>query len=149
MGKAPADATLVPNAKFLLEVDNITIMSFEKITIGDSEWGVIEGRTGTDELHKLTSSGLKTVTTFTVEKQLRDEGGADDVKEIINWHAAGSKDRRTGAVVFLDRDDNELIRLEFSHGWISKFTYPELDASQNNTPLAFIFDISVGTYKAS
>lgn len=139
-----ADANYEPNAKFILEIDDIAITSFEKVTIGDSDWGIIEGRTGTDALHKITSSGLKSPTTITLEKHLRD-GGAGDVVEIINWHAAGSKDRRSGAIVILNRDDEEQMRFEFKNGWISKFTAPELDAGQENNPTVFTFEISVGT----
>lgn len=146
---APKDATYVPNARFILEIDNISIMSFEKVGMGDSEWGIIEGRTGADDLIKNTSSGLKTVTTFTIEKHLRDSGGSEDIKELINWHAAGSNDRRTGAIIIQDREGAELLRYEFKYAWISKHTPPELDASQDNSPLVFIFELSVGEFKAA
>jgi len=141
-GKAAPDANYETNAKFLLEIEGIAIMAFEKITMGDSEWGVIEGRTGIDELVKGTSSGLKKPMVITVEKHLR-VGGADDVKEIIDWHNAGSKDRKSGAVAHLDRDGAETIRFNFKNAWIPKITPFELDASQDSNPTVFVFDLSI------
>jgi phage tail-like protein len=138
-----ADANYQPNAKFRLDIDDITITSFEKVTFGDSEWGVIEGRTGVDPLHKITSSGLKTVTTITLEKHLR-EGGASDVAELINWHQSGSKDRKSGAVVILDREDVEQLRFEFKNAWVSKVTIPELDAAQEASATIFVVELSIG-----
>jgi len=142
----PVDATYVPNAKFILEIDDIAITSFEKVTMGDSEWGILDGRTGTDPLYKITSSGIKTPSIITIEKHLRDSDGISDIKPIITWHQAGSKDRRSGAIVVLDREDKEQIRFEFRNGWVSKFTPPELDASQENNPSIFAFEISIGEF---
>lgn len=142
------NSTYTPNAKFILEIDNISIGSFEKVSFGDSEWGVIEGRSGNSPLTKITSSGLKTVTTITLEKQLRD-GGAAAVQELVDWHNAGSSDRRSGAVIYLNREDEEIQRISFDYGWVSKVTPPELDASQDNTPLVWSFEISVGSYTVS
>lgn len=140
------DANYQPNAKYLVEIDGIALMACEKVTFGDSEWGIIEGRTGADPLHKITSSGIKTATTITLEKHLR-EGGVDEVREMINWHASGSKERKSGAIVLQDRDGLELMRFEFTNGWVSKFTSPEMDATQDNSPMLFTFELSVGEYR--
>ena len=137
------DANYEPNVKFILEIDDIALTSFEKVTIGDSTWGIIEGRAGTDPLTKITSSGLKSVQVITLEKQMRD-GAAQDLNELIVWHTAGSKDRRSGAIAILNRDDEELMRFNFKLGWVSKFTPPELDANQDNTAMVFKFEISIG-----
>lgn len=148
-GTPPPDATSIPQVKFILEVDGIRLMAFEKITPNDGEWGVIENRTGLDELHKIPSSGLKKTRTFDCEKTLRDEGGTEDIKEIINWHESGSLDRRTGAVIYEDREGNEILRLEFSNAWVSKATPPEMDASQENSPYVFKFTIICPKIKAA
>jgi len=142
------NATYIPNAKFLLEIDGISIGSFEKATLGDSEWAIISGRTGDYALHKVTSSGLKTVTTLTLEKHLRD-GGRDEVNEMLEWHKGGSKNRKSGSLVIADREDVEQIRYNFNDGWVSKITPPPMDASQDNSPLVFIFEISLGTYSVA
>lgn len=131
------------NALFSLEIDDISIMSFEKVTFGDSEFGVIEGRTGIDPHYKQTSSGLKMTTDITIEKHLR-EGQKSEVLEITDWHQGGSKDRRSGAVVIHDRLGTEVIRFNFKDAWVSKASYPELDANQENNPVVFTFTLSVG-----
>ena len=47
------DANYQPNARYLVEIDGIALMACEKATFGDSEWGIIEGRTGADPLYAL------------------------------------------------------------------------------------------------
>jgi len=141
-GAASADANTELNSKFLLEIDNISVMAFEKITIGDSEWGLITNRTGADGLTKQTASGLKKETTLSIEKHLR-VGGAADVNEIIQWHQLGSTSKKSGAIALLDRDGNEVMRLNFKEAWVSKVGFPELDAASEDSNSVFTFDLSV------
>jgi len=133
------------SAKFLLEIDGIALTRFQKVTLGDSEWGIIASRSGTDKLSKVTSSGLRTELVITLEKHLQ-AGGEADINELIEWHQSGSLDRKSGAITYLDREDQPLVTFEFTDGWISKLTPPELDATQENSPLVFTFEISVGEY---
>jgi len=141
-GKAAPDANYELAGKFLLEIDGIAIMAFEKIKIGDSEWGLGEGRTGADPLTKTTFSGLKKPNIITIEKSVR-VGGVDDVKEILEWHLSGSKDRRDGSIVTLDRDGQEIYRENFKNAWVSKVTHPERDASSDDAQLTYTFELSV------
>jgi len=139
-GAAAADANYIPNVKYMLEVDGIALMAFEKITPSDSEWGVIEGRTGIDPLVKIPSSGLKKTQTIECEKYIRD-GGMSDVKEILDWHSQGSLDRRSGALIYMDREDVEILRLNFTNAWISKASLPDEDGTQDSNPMVFKFTI--------
>ena len=137
---------LETGSKFMIEIDGISIMAFEKCTLGDSEWGKIESRTGLSPLSKEISSGIKTTTMLTAEKNLRVDG-VSDIKEIINWHASGSTDRRSGSLVWLDRDDQELMRANFGNAWVCKTTMPDLDATADNNPMTFKFEIVMGTFE--
>ena len=141
-GAALPDANTELNSKFLLEIDNIAIMAFEKLTFGDSEWGLITNRTGADDLTKQTASGLKKETTLTIEKHLR-VGGAADVNELVQWHQLGSKNKKSGSVVMMDRDGNETLRINFKGAWVSKVGFPELDASQEDQNSVWTFDLSI------
>jgi phage tail-like protein len=139
---ADTQANFQPNCMYMLEIDGISTMSFEKLAINGSEWSIIEGRAGTDPLYKTTSSGLKTNQTITIEKHLR-VGEVDDVKELINWHMAGSNTKKTGAVVLLDRDKAEIMRFNFKQAWVSKFTPPDLEGRADNTAMVFGFELAV------
>lgn len=129
------------SSKFAIEIDGIRLAAFEKCSVGDSEHAVIESRTGIDPLTKQACSGLKNIQTVTIEKNLR-VGGADDLEELINWHRAGSADKRSGSIISLDRDGNEIHRLNFADGWISKWTPPEFDASSDEAQM-HVFEITV------
>lgn len=137
-GAAAPDANYEPNVKYMLEVDNVSLMAFEKFTPSDSEWGVIEGRTGIDPLVKIPSSGLKKTQTIEGEKHIR-VGGIADIREILTWHSKGSLDRRSGSLVYMDREDVEIIRLNFRNAWISKVSVPDLDGGADASPMIFKF----------
>jgi hypothetical protein len=139
-GASAPDANYLPNVKYMLEIDGIAIMAFEKLTPSDSEWGVIEGRTGIDPLVKIPSSGLKKTQTIEGEKHIRD-GGIADIRELLTWHSKGSLDRRSGALVYMDREDVEIIRLNFKNAWISKTSLPDLDGTADSSPMVFKFTI--------
>jgi len=146
-GQAAADANLELKSKFRLEVDNISLMAFEGLKFGESTWGEIKSRTGVDGLTQETMSGLKQTTTIEITKKLR-VGGAGDIAEILNWHTQGSKDRRGGSIIILDRDDNEVMRFNFKNAWVLTRSEIEFDASDETGDIPFVFTLSVAEVTA-
>lgn len=141
-GTAPAGAISEIAVKFILEVDSVALTAFEKITISDSEWGVVPNRTGNDGLNMQEDSGLKKVQTIEFTKHHR-AGGTADIKQLLTWHNAGAKDKRSGAVVYFDRDDTELMRLNFKDGWVMKVKPPESDAETEDAKMTWVFTLSI------
>jgi hypothetical protein len=141
-GSAEPNANKQINAHFWLELDGIAVTAFDRVTIGDSEWAVLEQRTGVDGDHKLTNSGLRGPTTITFRKDLL-VGGWSDISTILTWHDEGSKDRRSGAVVVTDRDGTEISRANFKDAWVSKRSAIDFDSLNENEPVPFEFELSV------
>jgi len=141
-GNAAPDAEVQLNSRFRLEIDGIQLMAFEKVTIGDSEWTEGTTRTGIDKLVKQTFAGVKNSIEITIEKNERI-GGAADINQIIEWHQSGSSDRRTGAIIYLDRAGDPIRRLNFSNAWVKKWTPPEADANADDTAATHSFVLSV------
>lgn len=147
-GQAAPDANVELKSLFRIEIDNIGIMAFEKCSIGPSEWTVMENRTGIDPLMKTRHSNLQKPIDVTITKSERT-GGAEDVNEMITWHQAGSTDRRSGAIVMLDRDGEEIRRFNFRNAWVSKYTPSEMDASNETDAASHEFVIAVGEFSWS
>lgn len=129
-------------SRFDLELDGIARMGFERCVIPAQEWTTIERRTGTDDLTVQKSSGLRKSANLLCTKELR-VGGTDEVFDLLDWFGAGSKDRRSGAIVQRNRDGVEIMRWNFTDGWISKHDEIELDASADSEPVMFRFELAV------
>ena len=50
----------------------------------------------------------------------------------------GQVDRRSGSIVLLDDDRTEVLRWNFSDGWISKWVGPDLNAKGNEVAIETI-----------
>lgn len=141
-GTAAPDANPELANQFLLEIDRIAVMAFEKVIIGASEFDVGINRTGIDPATLRTFSGLMKNTTIEIEKHLK-VGGVADVKQFIDWHRQGSKERKSGAIALTGRSGEEIMRWNFTNAWVSKTDQLEFDASQETEPVTFKFTLSV------
>ena len=139
-GAAGPDANPQLSAKFRIEIDGINLGAVQKATIDGSEWNTMNARTGIDDLDSLTASATKKVHVMTIEKNLV-EGGESDIQAFMDWHDAGSSERKTGALVPLGRDGNEVLRITFAKGWLKKVTFPQFDAEDEAGPLTYTFEI--------
>lgn len=140
-GKAKPDANVEANARFILEVEKIALMAFEECKIGKSTWSKMANRVGVDGDTKRQSSGLLSQDPITCKKSVRVDGW-QDVKEFLDWHSAGSKDRRTGAVIMMDRTGSEIARFSFVNAWISDRSEINLSALADGDPIDFTFELT-------
>jgi phage tail-like protein len=143
-GHAAPDANPELAALFAVEIDGIACMAVEKFSHGDMEYATTENRTGIDPPRKRTSSGLQNVPEITIEKKLR-EGGAPDIKAFYDWWTKGSHDRRSGALIQLDIEGNEILRESFTGAWCKKFKAPDRDAEQESDAPVYVFTLDVET----
>ena len=141
-GKAAPDALVQLNSQFRLEINGIQVMAFEEVEISDLEWNEGMNRTGIDPLTKQTFSGTKKPGEVKITKHER-AGGAEDVDELIDWYSSGSSDRRSGAIIQLDRDGAEVRRMNFRNAWIKKYTPVKFAASADSDPAVHVFTLSV------
>jgi len=139
-GAAAPDANPELSALFAIEVDGIASMAVNKVKVDSSEWTTGEYRSGIDPIQKRTYSGVKNSHEITIEKDLM-EGGADDIKAFWDWHVGGSRDRRSGAVIQLDIEGNEVCRQTFKQAWVKKWEGPDQDASQESETPTYVFTI--------
>lgn len=141
-GRAQSGANNEINGRFLLEIDGIALASFTKLTFPRLEWGKVPNRDGADDVFMQESSGLHMSKVIRCEKNMK-VNGAEDIKEILNWHLNGSSDKRTGACIMLDRDGNEKMRYSFTDAWCSMSDEVEFDATSENTPANWVFELTV------
>lgn len=142
--KYTQNAALV--SKFIVEVGGMTSTGFKQVTMPARQKSIIETREGGDPGFMRTQPGLEQAGVITLMKELQ-EGGADVVQEWVDWYDNGGGDKRSGAVILLDRAGNEISRSTFTNGWLSRMKAPDLDATSQDGTSVYEFDISVATYK--
>lgn len=141
----PPDANIELKSKFMLEMDGIAVMAFEKCKLGNLEWGKLDHRTGNEGLTLHSSSGLQKTTTIELSKFLR-EGGIGDIKSFYAAYEQGSKNKFSGAVILLDRDDAEIGRATWREGFVSAIGEVDFDSSDDSNPVEWNVTITVPTY---
>ena len=144
-GTAAPDANVEIRSKFRLEIDGIAVGAFEAVKLGELKWGEITNRTGIDDLKQGTSTGLQVPTDITVKKMLR-VGGIADIKQFYTWWNAGSTDRRSGAVVLLDRDDTEIDRVNFRNAFVLSISEIDLEAISEADAVEWEFTLRTPGY---
>lgn len=139
MSSEDPKAMLELASTFLVEIDNISVMSFKTAEMDDPGWSEIKHRVGNDPLVFRTSPGLKDPVTIKLARALR-VGGMAAISEIEDWYASAAK--KTGAVVGLNRSAQEIFRYSFDSGWIKKLTRPKFDAMSNDAAAEWEIEIS-------
>jgi hypothetical protein len=115
--------------KFLLEIDGISIGTFEDCDISEASYTVIENRTGTDDDTKTQSKGLRGAQTIVIGKVARVEDNAA-IQLFADWYEAGDLDKRGGRVDYVDHQTGVVFHREvFENGICSKFKAPKTDAN--------------------
>ena len=121
---------------FLVEIDGITIAAFKQVSGLGSETEVIEYRAGSDK-----ASTVRKLPGLTRYANIVLKRGVTQNAELWNWRKAieqGTADRRNGSIVLLDDARTPILRWQFSNGWVSKFTGPDLNAEANEVAIETI-----------
>jgi phage tail-like protein len=120
---------------FLVEIDGITSARFCEVTGLQSETDVIEYREGGG------STTVRKLPGLTKYANLILRGGITQDAELWHWRKAveqGNLDRRNGSIVLLADDGTEVLRWNFTSGWISKWEGPALNATGSEVAIETI-----------
>jgi phage tail-like protein len=119
----------------LVEIDGIALAGFSEVSGLESETEVIEYRTGGE------SNTVRKLPGLTKHGNIVLRRGVTQDAELWNWRKTvedGKVDRRNGSIVLLDDDRTEILRWNFSNGWISKWAGPTLNAKGNKVAIETI-----------
>jgi len=120
--------------RYKIEIDGITLASFQEVSGVVSEVDVVElkynDKTGLPVIKKMI--GARKPPTITLKR------AADASMDLWNWHKAALDGnlvnaRRNGSVVQFDFMHGEVARYNFFNAWVSKLTATGLKAG-DNTP---------------
>src|SRR5215475_666030 len=103
------------NFRFRVEIEGIVQGGFTECSGLGSHIEVIEAREGTD-----VPSATRKVPGRVTYPDIVLRWGVTASRELYNWHRAvidGKLDRRSGAVVLLDSERQEVVRWNFTGGW--------------------------------
>jgi phage tail-like protein len=132
----PASTRVDPykNFNFRVEIDGIAVAGFSECGGLSSEVDVIEYREGQDgAVRKLP--GLTRFSDITLKR------GITRSDELQNWFRNilnGQADRRSGAIVLLDDQKNDVVRWNFVGAFPRKLEGPHLKAQGNDVAIETI-----------
>jgi phage tail-like protein len=116
---------------FKVEIDGVISGGFKEISGLESEVEVIEYKDGSDPItHKRAG---KTKYSNIVLKR----GFVNDAS-LLEWYKkvlAGTTDRKSGSVIYLDRAGQEVLRYNFFEAWPCRWKAPELNSNSDTRVL--------------
>lgn len=118
---------------FRLEISNTSVAGFSECSGLVFDTDVVEYREGNEQ--RLSVRKLMGLRKFS---QISLKRGYTANKELWNWYKNilnGESDRRNGAVVLQDELHQDVLRWEWSDGWITKYDGPTFNAHSNDVTL--------------
>ncbi len=118
---------------FRAEFDGITVGNFSEVSGLTSEGDAVEYREGTDlplTVRKLI--GLRKYTNVTLKR------GYTENTELWDWYQNiinGEADRRSGAIILMDEQRNDVMRWNLENCWINKIEGPGLNATASEVAI--------------
>jgi phage tail-like protein len=114
----------LPAHNWKIEIDGVIAGGFKEVSGLESEVEVIEYRNGDDPVtHK--RPGKTKFKNITLRRGL--EGDAP----LLPWYKSvlgGKTDRKSGSIIYLDREGNEVLRYNFFEAWPTRWKAPELNS---------------------
>lgn len=113
---------------FIVEIDGVTRAGFTEVGGLTTEQDAIDYRDGNETATVRKLPGLRKYSNITLKR------GFTQDKELWQWRKTtidGLTERRSGSIVLLDEARNEVLRWNFSEGWIIKWEGPALKATAN------------------
>lgn len=121
---------------FRVEIDNTAVAAFSEASGLTFDVDPVEYREGTDlPLHVRKLTGLRKFANIALKR------GFTDNKDLWEWYKAvlnGTVERRDGAVVLMDEDRKDVLRWNFTEGWICKWEGPAMNATANDVAIESI-----------
>ena len=121
---------------FRVEIDGIAVGSFSDVSGLSSDGDAVEYRNGDDvPLHVRKLMGLRKFSNITLKR------GYTDNRELWNWRnniINGVADRRDGSIVLMDEQRQDVLRWNFTAGWIHKIDGPAFNAKGNEVGMEMV-----------
>lgn len=130
VGKHKGD--YLPAHNFKLEIDGVIQGGFKSVGGLESETEVVEFRDGDDPItHK--RAGKVKYGNIVLKRGVTD--GGDELREWYKKVLAGTTDRKSGSIIYLDRAGQEVLRYNFFEAWPCSWSLPELDNTENKAAI--------------
>jgi phage tail-like protein len=117
----------LPAHNFKIEIDGVIAGTFKEVDGLDAIAEVVEYRNGDDPItHKRAGK--------TKYKNIVLKRGLEGDAPMLEWYkkvVAGSTDRKSGSIIYLDREGNETLRYNFFEAWPTRWSAPELNSSSD------------------
>ena len=113
------------NFSFLVEIDGITQAGFSDCSGFGASTDPVEYREGGETKTVRKLPGLTKYTNITLK------WGLTDSKELYNWYrdvVNGKIDRKSGSIILLDLEGNEIVRCKLFDAWPTKWDGPVFTA---------------------
>ena len=121
---------------FRIEIQGTAVAAFREASGLTFTIDPVEYREGNDpELHVRKLFGLRKYSNIALKR------GITVNRELWDWYRQlvnGVPDRRSGAIVLLDEERNDVVRWKFVEGWICKWEGPAMNATTNEVALESI-----------
>lgn len=121
---------------FRLEISGTSVAGFSECSGLTFDTDIVEYREGNEQ--RLSVRKLMGLRKFS---QISLKRGYTDNKDLWNWYKNvlnGVVDRRNGAVVLQDEQHKDVLRWEWTDGWLTKYEGPTLNAHNNDVTLETI-----------
>jgi len=121
---------------FRLEIDNTSVAGFSECGGLTFDTDPVDYREGTDK--RLSVRKLRGLSKFT---NISLKRGYTQNKDLWNWYKTilnGAVERRNGAVVLQDETHTDVLRWNWSDGWIAKYEGPAFNAHTNDVSIEHI-----------
>lgn len=134
---------------FDIEIDGITVTSFERIRPAARSKTTIQNRTGTDRDHFTVTAGMRQPEEFELAKVARTE----DFRAINlfnEWHDKGGQEKKSGTITYRHHETGEVYyKFSFENAICTKVQAPEGDANSENKAEFVVTIVTPRTYPVS
>lgn len=113
---------------FRVEIAGIAVAAFSEVGGLESETAVIEYRVGGEPNTVRKLPGLTKYANIVLRRGITQDAELESWRKNIT---EGVADRRSGSIVLLDDQGNEVVRWNFVEGWICKWEGSALNATCN------------------
>lgn len=117
---------------FLVEIDGMTQVGFMECVGLEAETSVIEYREGGDPNPVRKLPGLTLYSNIILRR------GVTNTAELYTWRKSvvdGKIERRSGAIILLNDQHEEVARWKFNQGWPCFMSGPDLNATENEVAI--------------
>jgi len=126
--QAATERGAVTAGRFALELDGVAAGWVSEVDGGHAVADVVTTILGADHLQKKHIGNVK----YEEISVTMDAGMSIDLYKWLQDWLLGKAARKSGSIIYLDREDHEVSRLNFSYALITEVGFPALDAASKD-----------------